>query len=67
VIWVRKIAELPGAIERLSLQIRNQYLVSYFSDHAISDGRYHKVRVEVQPPPASAPLRLSWRRGYTAP
>ena len=67
VIWVHKIAQLPEAIERLSLEIRNQYVVSYFSDHAANDGRYHKVRVEVQPPPALAPVRVSWRRGYTAP
>jgi Ca-activated chloride channel family protein len=67
VIWVHKISELPDAMERLSLQIRNQYVVGYFSDHAKNDGRYHKVRVEVLPPAGSPALRASWRRGYAAP
>ncbi len=67
VIWVHKVAELPEAMEKLSRQIRNQYVLGYFSDHAPNDGRYHKVRVEVQPPAEAGPVRTSWRRGYTAP
>jgi Ca-activated chloride channel family protein len=67
VIWVHKISELPDAMERLSLQIRNQYVVGYFSDHAKNDGRYHKVRVEVQPPAGSPVFRVTWKRGYAAP
>ncbi len=67
VIWVRKVTDLAPAMEKLSLQIRNQYVISYFSDHARNDGRYHRVRVEVQAPPEEGQLRISWRRGYFAP
>jgi Ca-activated chloride channel family protein len=67
VIWVRKISELPEAMEKLSLEIRNHYVIGYFSDHARNDGKYHKVRVEVSAPPEVGPLRISWRRGYAAP
>jgi Ca-activated chloride channel homolog len=67
IVWVRKLSELPEAMDKLSVQIRNQYLVGYFSDHAGNDGRYHKVRVDVQPPPGLGPVRASWRRGYVAP
>ncbi len=66
-IWVRKITELPAAMEKLSLQIRNQYVIGYFSDHVRNDGRYHKVRVEVQPPADAGPVRATWRKGYLAP
>jgi VWFA-related protein len=66
-IWVRKLAELPEAMEKLSLQIRNQYVIGYFSDHARNDERYHKIRVEVQAPAGVGPVRVSWRKGYTAP
>jgi len=66
VIWVRKLIELPAAMERLSAEIRNEYSIGYYSDHAQSDGKYHKVRIEVTPPD-SRPLLVSWRRGYTAP
>ncbi len=67
VIWVRKVSELPDAMEKLSLQIRNQYVVGYFSDHARNDGKYHKVRVEIGAPAQLGALRISWRRGYVAP
>lgn len=66
VIWVHKLSELPEAMERLSAEIRNEYCIGYYSDHAQSDGRYHKVKVEVKPPDSRQVL-VSWRRGYTAP
>jgi VWFA-related protein len=66
VVWVHKMSELPEAMETLSQQIRNEYVVGYFSNHAPNDGKYHKVRVEVQPP-AGLKLRTAWRRGYVAP
>jgi len=65
VIWVHKMAELPEAMEKLSLQIRNQYVLGYFSG-APNDGRYHKVRIEVQPP-SGGKVHASWRRGYLQP
>jgi Ca-activated chloride channel family protein len=63
-IWVHKLSELPEAVEKLSLEIRNQYVLGYFSDHARNDGRYHKVRVELRD---VGQVRTSWRRGYVAP
>ena len=65
VVWVHKLSELPEAIQRLSAEIRNEYRIGYFSQR--NDGRYHKVRVEVEPPTESGRVRVAWRRGYTAP
>ena len=65
VMWVHRLAELPAAMEKLSLQIRNEYVLGYFSG-APNDGRYHRVRIEVQPPDGSK-VRASWRRGYVEP
>jgi VWFA-related protein len=67
VIWVHKLSELPEAMQTLSLEIRNEYVVGYFSNHAPNDGKYHKVRVEVQPPAGMKQLHASWRRGYVEP
>jgi VWFA-related protein len=67
VIWVHKMSELPEAMETLSLQIRNEYVVGYFSKHAQKDGKYHKLRVEVQPPAGLKQVHASWRRGYVEP
>jgi Ca-activated chloride channel family protein len=67
VIWVHKMSELPEAMETLSLKIRNEYVVGYFSNHIPSGGKYHKVRVEVQPPAGLKQVRTAWRRGYVEP
>ena len=66
-IRVKKLGELPEAMEQLSLEMRSEYIVGYNPDGVVNDGRYHKVRVAVQPPAGIAQLRTSWRRGYIAP
>lgn len=67
VIWVHRLGDLPDAMETLSRQIHNEYLLGYFSDHAKDDGRYHKLRVDVRPPAGTRQVQVSWRHGYTAP
>jgi Ca-activated chloride channel family protein len=67
VIWVHKMSELPEAMETLSLEIRNEYVVGYFSNHAPNDGKYHRVRIEVEPPAGLKQVHASWRRGYVEP
>jgi Ca-activated chloride channel homolog len=67
VIWVHKLPELSDAIERLSRQIRNEYLIGYSSGRAHEDGRYHKVRVELQPLPETKQMHVTWRQGYVSP
>ena len=66
-IWVRRMADLPSAMEELSNQIRSEYVVSYTPGALDNDGRYHRVRVEVQPPPGVAKVYPAWRHGYMAP
>ena len=66
-ITVHNLAELPAAMEKLSREIRNQYLLGYFPSAAGNDGRYRKVRVEVDMPSGAPPVHTSWRRGYYVP
>jgi VWFA-related protein len=66
-IWVHRMADLPAAMEDLSRQIRSEYLISYNPAAEQNDGRYHRVRVEVDPPAGSAKVYATWRRGYFAP
>src|SRR5262249_41128982 len=49
-IWVRRMSDLPDAMEDLSRQIRSEYLVSYSPRDMQNDGRYHRVRIEVDAP-----------------
>ena len=66
-LWVRKLTELPEAIETLSRQIRSEYIVGYLSHRAENDGKYHKVRVAVEAPGGTRlPIHTSWRHGYLA-
>jgi VWFA-related protein len=67
VLIAANVGELPVVVDRLSREIRTQYVVGYSSTHASNDGKYHKVKVEVVPPPGSPGLRASWRHGYYAP
>jgi Ca-activated chloride channel family protein len=66
-IWVRRMSDLPAAMDDLSKQIRSEYLVSYNPVELQNDGRYHRVRVVVQPPPGLTRVYPSWRHGYLAP
>jgi Ca-activated chloride channel homolog len=67
VLLVRNTGELPEVVERLSLEIRSQYLIGYTPGNRTSDGKYRTVRVELVQPAGSRPLQVSWRRGYYAP
>jgi VWFA-related protein len=62
-IRVRKLDELPEAMEKVSRDLRSQYLLGYYSTNTQNDGRFRKVRVQVDHPTVHA----SWRRGYYAP
>jgi VWFA-related protein len=67
VLLAQTLGELPDVVERLSREIRSQYVLGYSSTNSINDGKYRKVRVEVTPPPGMPQVRTSWRRGYYAP
>jgi len=66
VLIAQHAADLQDVVQTLSREIRTQYVVGY-SSQCWNDGKYHKVRVEVVPPPGAPALRASWRRGYYAP
>ena len=65
--WVRKIEDLPEAVEALSRQIRSEYVLGYSPGAVLNDGKYHRVRIEVRSPDGTQKLRTSWKRGYYAP
>jgi VWFA-related protein len=66
VLIAQNVGELPEVVETLSREIRTQYVVGYSSTNPSNDGKYHKVKVELLPPPGAPPLRASWRHGYYA-
>jgi Ca-activated chloride channel family protein len=66
-LWAHNLKELPEAIEQISREFRNQYMIGYSSNNPQNDGKYRKVKVELTESPLHKALHLFWRRGYFAP
>ena len=60
---VDKIGDLPAVSERVSLEIRSQYVLGYSPKQFERDGRFHRVKVDV----STTDLSLRYRHGYYAP
>jgi Ca-activated chloride channel family protein len=65
--WVHKMEDLPGEVERLSRDLRNQYVLGYSSQNGKQDGKYHSLRVELMETIKRMPLHVFWRRGFYSP
>lgn len=63
---VDNLNDLPAISARIGNDLRNEYLLGYYSD-AMRDGKYHHVRVDVEGPDNMPPLRTYHRKGYYAP
>lgn len=66
-ITVHDVDQLPDAVDKLSTQIRSQYLLGYYPPRGKNDGKFHEVKVVVSRAAQSLKLHTSWRHGYYAP
>ena len=66
-VAVHKMDDLPDAIDKLSTQLRSQYLIGYYPIKSQNDGKFHKVKLLLSQAAASVKLHTSWRHGYYAP
>ena len=64
---VDDIDELSDIAEKISNELRNQYLIGYKPTGLQRNGKWRKVRVKVNPPPGLPPLTVYARSGYYAP
>jgi VWFA-related protein len=60
-------SEMEEAVIKVSLELRNRYVLGFSPAKQRRDGRYHRVEVKLVPPPGLRNLHVSWRRGYYAP
>jgi VWFA-related protein len=67
VLVAHDINDLPDLVQRLSAEIRSQYLIGYSPQNDASDGKYRRIKVELLRPVGTPSFRASWRRGYYAP
>jgi Ca-activated chloride channel homolog len=60
--------DLPSVANRIGVELRNQYVLGYYSTNKARDGKYRKVEVKLSEPPGlGSPLKVHWRLGYYAP
>lgn len=59
--------DLPRISERIGLELRNQYLLGYSPTNLERDGKYRKVKLDLEPPAGMPALKTQYRRGYFAP
>jgi Ca-activated chloride channel homolog len=56
--------ELADVCTQIALELRHQYSVGYYPTTDIRDGRYHKIKVKVDPPPGLPRLSVRAKEGY---
>jgi Ca-activated chloride channel homolog len=59
-------AEVSEAFERIALELRHQYLISYKPSNLAGRGEWHRVKVKVTAPPGQRRVRVRSREGYYA-
>jgi Ca-activated chloride channel homolog len=64
---VDDISEMGDIAEKISTELRNQYVIGYTPKDLNRDGKWRKVKVKLNPPQGLPPLTVHARTGYYAP
>jgi Ca-activated chloride channel family protein len=64
---VDDISEMGDIAEKISTELRNQYVIGYSPKDLNRDGKWRKLKVKLDPPPGLPPLTVHARTGYYAP
>ena len=59
-------AEMNDTFERIALELRTQYSIGYRPTAFANDGKWHKIKIKVQPPRGFPRLFVRGREGYFA-
>lgn len=65
-VAVDNLAQLPAVAAAISWELRNQYVLGYNPSN-VADGKWRKIKVQVNPPPGKPALQAYYKRGYWAP
>jgi Ca-activated chloride channel family protein len=66
-VALHNIAQLPDVAEKISIELRNQYILGYLPTNKERDGTWRKIKVKLNPPKGLPPLTTYARHGYYAP
>src|SRR5271155_5331985 len=64
---VNSIGDMPDIASKISMELRNQYVVGYRPGNHTHDGKWRKVKIKLRPPKGLPPLTVYARTGYYAP
>jgi len=64
---VDNVINLESISERISRELRNQYLLGYSPSDDVRDGKFRRVKVKLDAPSNLQNLRTYYRHGYYAP
>jgi Ca-activated chloride channel family protein len=64
---VDDLSEMSDIAEKISTELRNQYVIGYTPKEMHRDGKWRKVKVKLNPPQGLPPLTVHARTGYYAP
>jgi Ca-activated chloride channel homolog len=64
---VDDLSEMGDIAEKISTELRNQYVIGYKPKDMARDGKWRKVKVKLNPPQGLPPLTVHARTGYYAP
>jgi Ca-activated chloride channel homolog len=64
---VDDLSEMGDIAEKISTELRNQYVIGYTPKDLTRDGKWRKVKVKLNPPSGLPPLTVHARTGYYAP
>ena len=59
-------AEMNEIFERIAIELRHQYSIGYKPKNFVNNGKWHKVKVKVQPPRGLPRLFVRSKEGYFA-
>jgi Ca-activated chloride channel homolog len=64
---VHSLNDLPDIATKISMELRNQYVLGYKPSNHAHDGKWRKIKVKLRPPKGLPPLNEYARTGYFAP
>lgn len=64
---VENLNDLPDIAAKISMELRNQYVLGYKPANKSHDGKWRKIKVRLRPPKGLPPLNVYAKAGYYAP
>ena len=64
---VANLNDLPDIAIKISMELRNQYVIGFRPSNRQHDGKWRKLKIKLRPPKGLPPLNVYAKTGYLAP